>query len=379
MAKNTIRSGWVAGLIALGCIGTFGAGAASQSGRNLNPYHEQQLASQIKKCASGVLACSDAETKSLKQQELCQLLIRAERFDEAVQVAYNIYRAESAKSERQAVYHFMVAEIHSRKMKAAATEEAMESSRQSALGAAQQVLDQNYPAKWRVSEYARDLVRELSDSQAMAKVRQRVAGRQNKGDSTKEAIADAQRRYLDATQGSAPRTFNPPQDSAKFMQVVSDKPAPDASVVASAPMDSVQDMGISGMAGAPAGNRQPGTRSRSRSRSVAPETNSPQLPDNPRVTRVLSPMQTLTTAEADAVGRLGQAGLLTSQPGMAAVDATAKRDPVLVNGMPAKSSEVVVDDVVQNNLATLLEAARQRKAAERRSPYATGQLPSNMR
>lgn len=396
MMKHNCRSRWTVCLVALALAGVQTVFAASQS-RNLNPYHEQQLESQIRKCASGVMACTDAEEKSVKQQELCQLLIRAERYDEALQVAYNIYRAEPSASERKAAYHFMVAEIYNRKMKAATTTAEMDSCRRSALAAAQEVLDQKYPAKWGVSGYARELVRDLNDSTSMGRLRQRVASRQGQGDSTKEAIADAQRRYLDATQGHSRSSYSG-SSQPQFVRV-----APGSSHNS----NQYGDMTISSVAGASAagGDTEVKHSPTETARRAADQQavaiargsqNAGQhnLPHEPRVTRVVSPMQRLTAGEQEAMSRLGASGLLTSQPGMAdAIAQTSeepRRSPILVNGQPANSvtgnrtvgpNEAKVESIVQSNLETLLESARKRKAAERgNSPYATGQMPqTNMR
>jgi hypothetical protein len=354
---------------------------AASTSRNLNPYHEQQLESQIRKCASGVLACSDAEQRSLKQQELCQLLIRAERYDEAMQVAYNIYKSEPSATERRAAYHFMVAEIHSRKMKAASSPEEMETCRRDALAAAQDVLNQKYPSKWHVSEYARDLVRDLSDSTAMARVRQRVVSRQGKGDVTKEAIADAQRKYLDATQGRAGARSVPPADQPRFVRAQPQQRIEQTASVQAPAQEQERPRSLS-MEGSRERESNPAV-SRNQVASMADPIQAPgnSLPGEPRVTRVVSPMQRLTAGETQAMDRLGAAGLLTSQPGLAdAAQPTVQtqRQPILVNGQPAQSNQATVDSIVQNNLAQLLEDARKRKAAEHKnSPYATGQIPQS--
>lgn len=400
MMKHKCRSRWTVCLVALALAGVQPVYAASQS-RNLNPYHEQQLESQIRKCASGVMACTDAEEKSVRQQELCQLLIRAERYDEALQVSYNIYRAESSSSERKAAYHFMVAEIYSRKMKAATTTAEMDSCRRSALAAAQEVLDQKYPAKWGVSGYARELVRNLNDSESMGRLRQRVANRQGQGDSTKEAIADAQRRYLDATQGHGSAGYSG-SNQPQFVRVAPASTNPSTN----------GEMAISSVAGVSSSDNDATEVKRSpteTARRAADQQamalargaqgggsgiSAQRLPSEPSVTRVVSPMQRLTAGEQEAMSRLGATGLLTSQPGMADAIATTNensyRSPILVNGQPANSvtgdrtigpNEAKVESIVQSNLETLLESARKRKAAERgKSPYATGQMPqTNMR
>jgi len=314
--------------------------SGNHTGRNLNPYHEQQLQDQIRKCASGILACSDSELRCVKQQELCQLLIRSERFDEALQVANNIYKTDEAAGERKAAHHFLMAEIYNRKMKASQTVTDMEKNRQYALSAAQEVVDKNYPAKWRVSEHARTLIRELSDPKTMGIVKQRVSMRENSaGDSAKEAIAEAQRRYLDATQGSYRKPAeNAFRSQSKFARVPEKKPAEEISV------------------------------------AYQPQPESKSLPSEPAVTRSFVADKSIDTATQPASSRLQETGLLTSQPGAV----TVTKPPILINGKPAAQS--TVDDIAKNNLAQLLEAARKRKESQRNSsPYATGQNPAATR
>ena len=67
MLKKRTNFLWITCLVtAATCV----ASESRDSSRVLNPYHEQQLQEQIQKCASGVMACSDAEQRCLKQQEL---------------------------------------------------------------------------------------------------------------------------------------------------------------------------------------------------------------------------------------------------------------------------------------------------------------------
>lgn len=311
--------------------------ADSYGGRNLNPYHERQLLTQINQCASGVLACTDTEKRCLKQQELCQLLIRADRFDEALQVAYNIYQTKSADDERRAAHHYLMAEIYNRKMKASRTMDAMLKNRQFALSAAQEVVEKDYPSRWQISERARALIRELNDSKTMGHVRQRVASREGSGDSAKLAIAEAQRKYLDATQGGGRRATVSPQHAANFVRVAPEqKSKPDSGRLSGA-------VDVSG-----------------------------RLRTSPKETRVVSPVQYESGEVFKAGRKLNESGLLTSQPGVPTVN---HRQPILVNGTAVKQ-QPTVDEIVQNNLAQLLESARKRKEKNTNSPYATGQLPS---
>lgn len=381
--RTTLIVAWV-------CAAGLKPANAAESSRNLNPYHEQQLENQIRACANSVVACTDAEQRSAKQQELCQLLLRADRFDEAIQVAYNIYRSEPAGNERKAAYHFLVAEIHSRKMKAAPNLKAMEASRQAAMAAAQEVINQNYPKKWNASEYARDLIKELNDAQRMGGVRNRVASREGRGDATKESIADAQRRYLDATQRRGSSSVQPVvhadavRGGAQSDQVASVSQQPDRARGFSRLRRNHQQDGQTAASNQPVRIEQTAGSPILRDQNTA-AASARSLPSEPRVSRVVSPMQRLSEGEQAAMNRLGASGLLTSQPGATAEQAggatvqtfaTSQRQPVLVNGEPANASPSP-EEVHQNNLAQLLEAAKRRKAAERRSPYATGQLPES--
>lgn len=378
-------------IVAFVCAAGIPSAPAAESSRNLNPYHEQQLENQIRACASSVVACTDVEQRCSKQQELCQLLLRADRFDEAIQVAYEIYKNEPSANERKAAYHFLVAEIHARKMKAAPTLKAMEASRQAALAAAQDVINKNYPKKWNASEYAGDLIKELNDPQRMGSVRNRVASREGRGDATKESIADAQRRYLDATQ----RRGSTPVQAAAQSYSTSGAGAPEDVVSVAHQPERKSRMGFSRhrrgqQQEAQDAATQPMRIEQAASSPILREQNTAtasvrSLPSEPRVSRVVSPMQRLSEGEQSAMNRLGASGLLTSQPGVTTAQAgtgaaqtvtTTRRQPILVNGEPANAAPSP-EEVQQNNLAQLLEAAKRRKASERRSPYATGQLPES--
>lgn len=345
MVKFFSTHRWMTILLVGSVAALQGAAENAQSGRNLNPYHEQQLQSQINTCARGVLDCSDAEMRCLKQQELCQLLIRAERYDEALQVAHNIYKTENPNKERCAAHHFLMAEVYNRKMRASSTIDEMEKNRQYALSAAQEVVEQKYDSKWGVSEHARALIRDLSDSKNLGQIRQRVASRQGTGDSAKEAIAEAQRKYLDATQGKSGQNDGNMQPAAKFVRVTPAEPKAERPAVATAPPRS----------------------------SNASNQNSPS---SPVMTRTVSAER--SGLPVDSNSRLNESGLLTSQP-VPPTDTqeATKRQPVMVNGAAAQGS--TVDAVMQNNLAQLLESARKRKEGSRRSPYATGESPSASR
>ena len=313
---------------------------ATQAGRVLNPYHEQQLQEQIRKCASGVLACSDMEMRCVKQQELCQLLIRSERFDQALQVANNIFKTDEANGERKAAHHFLMAEIYNRKMKASRTVDDMEKNRQFALSVAQEVVDKKYPAQWGVSEHARGLIRDLNDSRTMGAVKQRVASREDqRGDSAKEAIADAQRKYLDQTQGRGDSSPGNSPSRSQYSRVSRD--VPDKVEVAyegaSAPIENMK------------------------------------LSDRPEASRVFTPINPGASQNGGIGDRLQGSGLLTSQPGTAPV--VGQRQPLMVNGQVANNVSTS-EEIAKNNLAQLLEAARKRKESERKSPYAVGEGPA---
>jgi hypothetical protein len=293
------------------------------------------------------------EMRCLKQQELCQLLMRAERFDEALQVAHNVYKTDQGNKERCAAHHFLLAEIYNRKMKASRSLDEMEKNRQFALSAAQEVVEQKYPAKWGVSEHARALIRQLNDSSSMGIVRQRVESRAGSGDTAKEAIAEAQRKYLDATQGGgrAASAIGTQTPKSSFRRV---QPAQTEVQVS-----------------------QPNAEATVATAEVTPRQAGGSLRSSPEVTRTLSPGRYTSGESFTASDRLNKSGLLTSQPSTprTTVKTLSSRQPIMVNGTAVTPTDPSVDIVVQNNLAHLLEAARKRKENSR-SPYATGELPS---
>lgn len=348
MFKDSRVLGLAACLLALSAGTAFAASeTAAKTERLFNPYHEQQLQEQIQKCASGVLACTDEETRCLKQQELCGLLIRSERYDQALQVANNIYNTQKANDERRAAHHVLMAEIYINKMKGSRTVEDMEKNRQFALSIAQEVVDKKYPAKWGVSEHARSLIRDMNDSRAMGSIRQRVAAREGKGDLSKEAIAEAQRKYLDQTQGNGGSSRRAPQ---QFTRV-----EPEAQPVAiQAPVAEKSVVSLSG-------------KSASQSLSAQPE-----------VSQVFTPLNN-QAGSSDVVGsRLQQSGLLTSQAGGSPSGKSVGGGLLTVNGQPANNLSTP-EDIAKHNLAQLLEAKRKRQEETRRSPYATGEMPVSSR
>ncbi len=392
MGKPGSRCRWTAVLVIVACTSMQAIYAAPGGSRNLNPYHQQQLDNQIRECASAVVACTTADERVKKQQELCQLLIRAERYDDAVQVAYNIYQSEDRQTERRAAYHFLVAEIYNRKMQSATTALEMEEARKAALETAQQVIDQSYPAKWHVAQYARDLVKDLNDADKMARVKQRLATRQGSGDVTREAIADAQRRYLDATQGGGSAPVRASSGGSRMPSVESNSryvSAPPMAAgsqtvtAAGSEMSSLPSLsGGQNVSAVPGSNPAPVMMNRTVDSPALGATAS--LPSEPTVSRVISPLQRLTDGEQQAMSRIGASGLLTSQPGLDAAgggDEMAKttiqtqQQPLLVNGQPAQGQHMSPEEIRQNNLSHLLDAAKRRRENDRHSPYASGQLP----
>lgn len=390
MGKPGSRCRWTAVLVIVACTSMQAIYAAPGGSRNLNPYHQQQLDNQIRECASAVVACTTADERVKKQQELCQLLIRAERYDDAVQVAYNIYQSEGRQTERRAAYHFLVAEIYNRKMQSATTDLEMEEARKAALETAQQVIDQNYPAKWHVAQYARDLVKDLNDANNLARVKQRLATRQGSGDVTREAIADAQRRYLDATQGgSAPMRSSsgglrvPSAESNSRYVTAPPMPAGAQTVTAAgSDMSSLPSLSGGQSVSSVSGSNPAPVIMNSTVDSPAMGATA-ALPSEPTVSRVISPLQRLTDGEQQAVSRLGASGLLTSQPGLdgsrgdevAKTTIQTQQQPLLVNGQPARGQYMSPEEIRQNNLSHLLDAAKRRRQNDRHSPYASGQLP----
>ena len=112
----------------------------------------------------------------------------------------------------------------------------------------------------------------------------------------------------------------------------------------------------------------------SRSASRVETAQIESLPSSPSVKRTLSP-ERYQTGETMHIGkRLQSTGLLTSQPTGAGAAATVSSEA------KAAGADSTVDSVAERNLATLLEAAKKRREAERKSsPYATGQQPSSLR
>lgn len=311
--------------------------APGSQGKELNPFHEKQIQQRIQACAAEVLNCRDgSKEKVLKQQELCQLLIRSDRYDQALEVAHNIFKTPAAGDERQAAHHYLMAEIYRHKMNSSHTSRDMEQNRQYALTVAQEVLDKKYPANWEVSRHARTLIKELTDSRLMGVVQQRVAEREGTNSrNNKEEIANAQRRYLDATQGRSSSTRQPgPSFTRRALTAVDPQPQFASTPVANGDK---RLMPISAAASAP-------------SSGLAADTATGRLPASPTVSKSLV-KDTNAPAGGDIAIRTGN----SSRPGATSLSA---------------------EEIAQNNLKQLLEAAKKRREAERKSsPYASGQAP----
>ena len=167
--------------------------------RKLYPQHKQQQTADIYDSAAKVQAAGDAETRGKQQQELCQKLIQAEKYDEALKIAHEIASTSSINPERRAAHHFLIADIYNRKMQASPNAQLMEQNRQRAMQAAQEVVSQGYPAKWHTGEMAASLLRDLQDPQHMQQVSAWVQKRQCNGcDTSKESFAKSQLAYMES-------------------------------------------------------------------------------------------------------------------------------------------------------------------------------------
>lgn len=173
--------------------------------RKLNRFHMEQLNQGISESISKVNACSDPETRCKQQQELCKKLIQAEKYDQALQVAEEVYQSRAASAEQRAAHHYLQAEIYCRKMKASPDFQHMQQNRQLAVRKAQEVLSQNYPAKWRTGELAENLMKELQDPQQLQEAQKWVQKRQAGGvDASKKNLAKQQLQYMEQAAGGVP-------------------------------------------------------------------------------------------------------------------------------------------------------------------------------
>lgn len=177
---------------------------AEHATHNFNPYHERKLQEDIRISAAEVLSANDPEEKCLRQQDLCKKLIQAERYDDALKVANNIYQTPNVNAERKAAHHYLMADIYRRKMESSKTLNDMDENRKQALAVISQIEQERYPEKWGISSHANRLAKQLTDQGKYDQLKKRVATRQGLlQDTGKDAVADAQRKYLDATRGGA--------------------------------------------------------------------------------------------------------------------------------------------------------------------------------
>lgn len=176
-----------------------GSAAEAYRSRSLNPYHERQIEQDIYQTASKVQACTDAESRSKGLQELCKKLIQAEKFDEALKIADQVHRTPGINNERKAAHHFLVADIYARKMDVSPTIDHMKQNRQLAMRAAQDVINQKYPAKWGVTSMANALLRDLEDPKRLARVQDKIQKRQANGvDAGRANLAQRQLQYMES-------------------------------------------------------------------------------------------------------------------------------------------------------------------------------------
>ena len=166
--------------------------AAPYAAESLNPKHLVDLDQRIQACAEQINCCPDPEKKCTYREELCKLFIQRKDFEHAYMVASEIYRS-TTNPERKAAHHFLMAEIYGMKMEASPSVGMMEQNRREALRLANEVVTQQYPAKWGVSKAAQQLVNRLNDPKEMAAVRAWVEKRQSGGaDDSAVALAKAQ-------------------------------------------------------------------------------------------------------------------------------------------------------------------------------------------
>jgi hypothetical protein len=336
--------------------------AAGSDSSKLNPYHERMLNEQIRQTAAQVLACKDTDDRCLRQQDLCQKLLQAGRLDEALQVAKNICETEGANEERRAVHHYLCADIYSRKMKAASSLAEMEQNRQLAAQAVNEIVAKNYPKKWGVSDHARVLYKELNDQSQMNIVRQKVAARQGiRTDNSREDIASAQRRYLDAKRGggaSAPSGAGGNQGvrakSGGFLQSFANRRSAGRAESVSATSPVIQ----SAVTRAAAAAAAPGV-------TIQSQPNTVNLQNGGRIT---------------FSNRLADSGMMTSQPGFGA-SAGAASGSVSVSGAGVSTKDAVrggerrVADKASGFTPGQQFSVRGTAGAGEASPYAAGQAP----
>jgi hypothetical protein len=170
--------------------------------KQLHPERLRVLKQRIDEERAAVVRATDAETKARCQEQLCKSLIQAEEYDQALRVARDVYRNTSVSKERRAAHHFLVARIYAWKMEASNDLFLMETNRQKAVRASQEVVQQNYPSKWMVSEAAELLLEQLQDPAHLREVVSGVRKRQP-GGSSPEDLAEAQSRSLEKAMRSS--------------------------------------------------------------------------------------------------------------------------------------------------------------------------------
>ncbi len=219
---TSIRLLLIAGLFA-GCGVLAWAVEPAYRSKSLTPQHKRELQISIQKCAERVNSSRDLETRSQCQEELCQRLIQAEEYDNALHVARAIYETQGIDEERKAAHHFLMAQILALKMEASPSVDLMEQNRRLALESAKQVAAKRYPVKWGVGDAARQLIVDLQNPQRTAEVRGRVLQRQGGGSTPALTSAgDAHLAY------SAPAAR--PNARVSFSRVTAPDSAPAGSV-----------------------------------------------------------------------------------------------------------------------------------------------------
>lgn len=339
---------------------------SGQVSKSLNPYHEQKLQNDIKSCAAQVLATANPEEKCLRQQELCKKLIQAERYDEAVEVASNIYNTPNVNAERRAAHHFLMADIYSRKMQASTTLSSMDSNRNQALAVIRQIDAENYPARWEVPAHARRLEKELNDNAKYETLKRKVAARQGLvQDNGKDAVADAQSKYLNATRGRKTSYSSP----SSFTQSASSVAGFENSYPSSrrSPSSQSDDMSLPSLSGGKSSSTGQASYSTNDTgfivkndgkiqsgRTINPNlpSNTPQkdlanLPSSPTVERTFSNIEPKTVNPEVENRRLlsrttDSGGMLTNQPGGSTTKiGTDLRSSLMANGRNSISTQEV--------------------------------------
>lgn len=354
------------------------AAAATDSeyqSKKLNPYHVKKLREDIQRCATEVLACADTESRCERQQVLCKKLVQAEEYDKALKVAQTIYETQTINPERRAAHHYLIAEIYARKMKASPTVTHMEQNRRNALSATADVLRQGYAQEWGITEHARRLEQELQDPSAMSAVRTGVQKRQSNGvDQGKEAMANAQRAYMDAARGTNMSAQRPAQTQPKKKEVIAQKPA------ASIENDSSKS------------REKPANTGRSKQTQTAADPSAASsvsqalLASTPTITRSLTKTHPSTGSTQTFTQAAVASGLKPGTPRTTTFASNRSlftgqdRAPMLIDGMsisqrplPNSSDQEIIERAAKSGYASpRLDGG----AASPSSTYATGQIPT---